>query len=444
MLTSAAVKAARPTSRAYKMGDAGGLFLLVAPTGLRSWRMKFRYQGREKLLTFGKYPEISLTDARARRDQARGAIDRGEDPSGARRRAAEAVKVAETAMLDSSFEPVARAWHAKRRSRWGEQHAQDVLDSLVLHVFPPIGATPIGDIDAPAVLELLQLLEERGSHETARRVRQRISAIFAFAIFKNLASKDPAAIVVDELEPRPPAQLQPALEEIEDARALLAAVDQLVAGDLVKLASQLLALTGVRLAGVRGAIWSEYEGIDWDVAGDAPAALWRIPPARMKLTKANKSDAAQEHIITLSRAAVEVLRAARAIAGARTGPGDLVFPGRDGGQLGEGAIGDLYRRAGFGGRHVPHGWRATFSTIMNDLHPELRGIIDQALAHKPRKSDEVGNVKVESAYNRAKHLERRREVFERWAALLCDDAADAGAEANRHGLCSSPSIARGA
>lgn len=406
MLTSAAVKAARPKDRAYKLADDRGLFLYVAPTGLRSWRMKFRYQGREQLLTFGKYPEISLTDARARRDDARVQLGRGENPAGTRQRALEVASSADAL----TFMSTARAWHAARRSRWSAVHAGDVLASLERHVFPAIGALALGDIDAPAVLELLQAVEHAGSIETARRVRQRISAIFAFAIARKMTTENPAAIVADELQPRPAARHQPALQDLAPARELLAAVMALAAAAIVKLASELLALTAVRLAAVRGATWAEFEGIDWDVAGDAPAALWRIPAARMKLTRTKKADSALEHLVPLSRAAVDVLHQARAIAGGAPGPAELVFRGR-GGQIGKGAIGELYIRAGFAGRHVPHGWRATFSTIMNELYPDESAAIDRALAHSPKD-------KVEAAYNRSEQLARRRSLFDRWAALL--------------------------
>lgn len=409
-LTNAAVKAARPTSRAYKLADDRGLFLFVAPSGLRSYRFKFRYQGREKLMTIGNAGDISLAQARDRRDAARAQLRDGVDPT------AKAVAITKrTGPLDT-FEPLARAWHEARRSRWSTVHADDVIASLELHVFPALGRLELSDIDAPAVLDLLQVLEARGSHETARRVRQRIAAVFGFAITRKLTRDNPAAIIADELEPRPAAKLQPALIVIEDARELLDAAERVAAAPAIKLASRLVALTAVRLAVARGATWCEFEGIDWtsDFVGPLQP-LWRIPAARMKLKKAKKADPINEHLVPLSRQAVDVLRAARALAPA----GELVFPGRCAPRpIGEAAIGDLYARAGFAGRHVPHGWRATYSTILNERRPSDRAAIDQALAHLPKKGPEVS--KVEGAYNRARHLALRRELFQYWADILVD------------------------
>ena len=269
-------------------------------------------------------------------------------------------------------------------------------------VFPAIGALPLAAIDAPTVLRVLREVEARGTLETARRLRQRISAVFAFAMSEGLTPADPAAIVTRALSPGAAPRRHRALLTIEPARALLAAVEQLDAAPAAKLASRLLALTAVRLACVRGAAWSEFEGLD------GPDPVWRIPAARMKLTRRKKADPAAEHLVPLAPPAVEVLGAARRLAP----DGDLVFPGRDGTRpLGEGAIGALYRRARFGDRHVPHGWRATFSTILNERWPEDRAIIDRALAHAPKD-------KVEAAYNRAEHLDRRRDLFVRWADLL--------------------------
>ncbi|HEY0116301.1 MAG TPA: integrase arm-type DNA-binding domain-containing protein [Allosphingosinicella sp.] len=393
MLTNATVKAARPSARAYKLGDAGGLYLYVRPSGSKTWRMKFRYQRREKLLTFGDFPDVALVDARELRDRAREQLRRGEDPT---------ARSAELASIEATFEAAARRWHAHQLARWSTVHAADVLTSLERDVFPAIGALHLGAIDAPAVLRVLRDVERRGAVETARRLRQRISGVFGFAMSEGIAAADPAAIVARALAPSPATRRHPALLELADARALLAAAERVDAAAIVKLASRFLALTAVRLAALRGARWDEFQDLD----GAAP--LWRIPAARMKLTQVKKADPAADHLVPLSAAAVDVLRQARAIAG----DAGFVFPGR-GGRLpiGEAAIGELYIRAGHSGRHVPHGWRATFSTIMNERSPGDRDLIDRALAHAPKD-------KVEAAYNRAEHLERRRDLFQRWADLV--------------------------
>jgi integrase len=275
-------------------------------------------------------------------------------------------------------------------------------------------------IPPPALLKLLRAVEARGRIETARRLRQRLSEIFRYAIAEGLAANDPAAALsAAMLDPRPP-RPQPALTHLESCRELLAACDRAPARRSTVLASRLLALTAVRLGALRGMLWGEVE----DLLGEAPQ--WRVPAARMKLKLAKKSEDRFDHIVPLSRQAVAVLRSAARENGYDTHSGGypvdaLVFPGRDRGRpIGEGAIGDLYDRVLrhaqderlIGRRHVPHGWRSSFSTIMNEQLGELwRSTIDRALAHTPKD-------KVEAAYNRAELLARRRELFDRWGELL--------------------------
>lgn len=388
MLSNAAVKAARPKPRAYKMFDERGLYLFVAPTGLRAWRMRYKIAGREKLLSLGHWPDVQLVDARTNAEEARRLIAQGVDPSS---RANLHVQI-------RTFESVAREWHAHHCVRWTDRHADDVIGSLESNVFSDIGPLPIGAIGAPAVLQVLRDVEARGSIETARRIRQRISAVFAFAIAEGLVDHDPAAVVGKALRPSPPSRRQPAVVAIDEARALLLACDRAGGPPIVRMASRFLALTAVRMGALLGARWSEFEQLD----GDAP--IWRIPAARMKIARAKKDDAAHDHLVPLSRQAVAVLHQVR---DHFADGGDMIFP------IHPAAIGALYKRAGFAGRHVPHGWRASFSTILNEQFPLERGAIDMALAHVP-----VDRSKVERAYNRSEMLDQRRSLFDRWGAML--------------------------
>ena len=388
---------------AYKVADQRGLHLFVAPTGLKSFRLRFRIDSREQTLTIGGWPEITLDQAREAADLARAALARGEDP-----RARSARPVA-----DVTFEAISRRWHAHWSPRWSPKHAEDVLGSLVRDIFPAIGAMPIGAITTPVVLAALRQIEAGDRIATARRVQQRISKIYGFAISEGLATSNPAAIVGQALQIAPPAQHHPALLAIDEVRALLAAVDQLGADPATVLASRFLALTAVRLNAVRGVRWDEIEDLD----GAAP--LWRVPAARMKLKKAQKASAANDHLVPLAPTAVAILRAARANlhphdANSQSSP--LIFPGRGaGGQVGEKAIGALYERAGYTGRHVPHGWRSSFSTIMNAACPGDDQAIERALAHA-----ETNRVK--KAYDRGEQLAARlavrRRLFEAWAEIL--------------------------
>lgn len=399
MLTPAIVKSAAPQARAYKLFDRDGLFLHVAPSGARTWRLKFRWQGREQLLVLGRYPDMPLPLARSRRDAARAQLGKGIDPRG------------HVDMEVNTFAALARDWHAHMLPRWSAAHAAQVLDSFENDLFPAIGGREPHSITAKELLGLVRGIEARGSRATARRVRQRLSAVFGYGMSLDLCSQDPAAKLGQALQGAALVRPHAALIDLAECRALLQACDAASCSMMVQLASRFLALTAVRLGAVRAMRWDEVENLD----GAAP--LWRVPAAHMKLARVKKGDPAFDHLVPLSPAAVAVLRAVSSILSASNEgenlKGGLVFTGRDGkSSIGEGAIRQLYIDAGYRGRHVPHGWRASFSTILNeDLGEDWRASIDRALAH-------AGMGKVEAAYNRAQLLDRRRRVFERWADLL--------------------------
>ncbi|MDK2758785.1 MAG: integrase arm-type DNA-binding domain-containing protein [Blastomonas fulva] len=397
MLTNAAAKAAQPLSRAHKLYDSGGLFLLVTPAGTKSWRLKYRRAGREQLKTLGRFPDVNLAQARTLRDQAKQDLARGVDQLEQLR----------------SFADIARAWHAHNLARWSPVHADDVIAGLERDVFPAIGAMPIGDIRPSELLQLIRRVEARGCRATASRLRQRLSAVFGFAIAQDLVAADPAAQLGRAMTGTGLVQPHPALIDIAECRALLHACEFARANLHVRLASRFLALTAVRLDAVRGMRWGE---IEWSCM-DTGRPAWRVPPARMKLARAKKGEARFAHLVPLSAPALAVLVAAAEIQGQRDGmsidPEHLVFAARGGAApIGRGSIGALIARAGYQGRHVPHGWRSSFSTILNDdLGPDFRAAIDRALAHSPKD-------KVEAAYNRSGMIDQRTAIFNRWGELL--------------------------
>lgn len=406
MLTNAAVKAARPSTRAYKRFDERGLFLYVAPTGTKSFRLRFRLGGKEQLLTIGTYPEVTLDQARDRRDAAIEQLGRGEDP-----------RSCSTGPIARTFEVAARAWHDLRRPEWTPVHAGDVLTSLERDVFPAIGALALGDVTRPEILALLRKIERRGAIETARRIQQRICGVFRLAMSEGWCDANPAEVVTEGLAKGRASGRHPALVDAAELRALLAAADAQRATPAVVLASRFLALTAVRLAALRGARWEEIEDLD----GVEP--LWRVPAVRMKLAAAKKLDPSNDHLVPLSPAAVAVLRQARELG---DGVGLIFAVGAGTAMIPERAIGDLYNHAGYAGRHVPHGWRASFSTILNEAMPDQRGAIDRALGHVGGGRDEAElkiNAKVEGAYNRSQHLAPRRRLFDAWAAILLTGTA---------------------
>lgn len=401
-LTDTAARAAKPREKAYKLADSGGLHLFVTPTGGKLWRVKYRFGGKEKLLSLGPYPAVTLASAREKREEAKRLLREGMDPAAAKRASA-------TAPGAPTFELIAREWYELNRGTWTKTHAGDVIGSLDRDVFPEIGNTPIGELTPPVVLGVLRAIEKRPAIETAHRVRQRMSAVFVFAIASGRGETDPAAIVKGALAPIRKGR-QPAVTSLEKARQIIRDADAQTAHPTTKLALRLLALTALRPGSLITTPWSELEGV-----GEGET-LWRVPAERMKMRLHHKDDEARDHIVPLSRQAVETIAALRSL----NDRGPLVFPNTRHAHrpMSENAIGYLLNRAGYQSRHVPHGWRATFSTVMNERFPADRAVIDLMLAHVPKD-------RVERAYNRAAYLDRRIELAQEWADLLMVDQVPA-------------------
>lgn len=399
MLTDTEIRKAKPGDKPRKMSDGGGLYLAVSPTGSKLWRMKYRFADKENVLSFGPYPEVTLAEARAKRDEARALLRDGQNPSIEKRKQ----KAAAIFDTGTTFEAVAREWHDENKSKWTAVHCYDVLHSLERDVFPSLGQLPIKSITAPMVLKALRAIEDRSARETARRIRQRMSAVFVFAIASGRGENDPAAIVQGAMKPIRKGR-QPAVTDLEEAREILRKIDQQPSNPATRLAIRLLALTALRPGALATTPWEEINGLD--------GALWTVPASRMKLALHLKDDETRDHLVPLSRQALETIEALRPFTGATP----YLFPNGRTSQkpMSENAMGYLLNRAGYHHRHVPHGWRATFSTVMNERYPLESRIIDLMLAHTPKD-------KVESAYNRAAHLARRTELAQEWADLLMVD-----------------------
>lgn len=400
MLTDAQIRKAKPAEKPYKLTDGGGLHLYVSPAGGRLWRVRYEVGGKEKLLSLGPYPEVSLADARHARDEAKRALRAGKDP-GIVKKLSRATSVEQSA---HTFEKVSREWFALQRSTWSATHAGDVIRSLERDVFPHIGDIGIRDLTAPVILKLLRDIEQRQAVETARRIRQRMSSVFVYAIASGIAEADPAAIVQGAMAPLKKGR-QPAITDLAKARQIIADADAVPAHPVTKLALRLLALTALRPGTLITTPWSEMDEIDPD------HPVWRVPAGRLKLRLHMKGDETRDHLVPLSRQAIETIQALRHL----TGSGPLLFPNTRHAHLpmSENAIGYLLNRAGYHHRHVPHGWRATFSTIMNKHFGEDRHVIDFMLAHAPKD-------RIEAAYNRHAYLERRIELAQLWADLIAE------------------------
>lgn len=405
MLTELACKNAIPKEKAFKLSDAGGLYLFISTAGSKTWRWKYRFGGKEKLLSIGRYPAISLKEARLQRDAARVMLASGIDPAAEKQETKKAAQY----RRENSFEAIARQWHKLKETSWLPRYAKFVLARMEANVFPHIGKIAIDQVTAPQMLDVIRKIEARGAMDLAHRIANHASDIFVFAISSGVATQDPAATIRRALAPTDP-RLRPALVKMEELRQLLRDTE---ARPLVHwstlLASRLLALTAVRPSMVRLAEFLEFEDLD----GKNP--IWRIPAHKMKLTKTKKRDAGYDFIVPLSAQAVDVVKATRLASPSPihlfTGVGSWLRP------ISDSTLSKLYREAGYTGRHVPHGWRAAFSTIMNELasveeREQDRKIIDLMLAH--------AQAGVEPIYNRAAYMPRRRELAQSWADMLMD------------------------
>ena len=402
LLTDTQVRTAKKKDKAYKLSDAEGLHLYVSTAGGKLWRMRYEFDGKEKLLSFGKYPDLSLADARRERDAAKAHLRAGRDP-GLERKKEKAADAA--AAAGTTFEVAAREWHSQQIPTWSPKHADDVIESLEKEVFPALGALPINDITPPMVLNVLKPIQARGAIETGHRVRQRISAVFVYGIGSSYCVNDPAAIVQKALAPVVKGK-QPAVLTLKEAREILRRVDDTPAHPVTRLAMRFLAITVVRPGTLAATPWAEVKSLIGQ-----PDPIWFIPAARMKLRVRQKLDEARDHLVPLPSQAIETLEALLTL----TGRGPLCFPNNRKAHkpMSENALGYLLNRAGYHYRHVPHGWRTTFSTVMNELHRQDAAVIDFMLAH-------VRKDKVEAAYNRAEYLQRRKELAQEWADMLLE------------------------
>ncbi len=417
-LTDTQCKKAAPGERDYKLADAGGLYLFVTTKGHKSWRLKYRFAEKEKRLILGAYPDMPLRDARDAREEAKRLLREHRDPATERRKQ----KILAHAAAGATFKVVAERWYTAQLGRWSKVNATKIDQALKRDVFPEIGALPLSDIDGPTVLALLRKIERRGAIDSAKRIRQHISAVFGYGMAEGFCDRDPAGRhLVKAMLPTPVGGSQPGLSSVQDIRQLHATIDASTGGPLTKLASRLLGLTFVRPGLVPTARWAEFEGIDWadpSGAGDSPEPIWRISADRMKLELENKADEAFEHIVPLPAQAVDVLRAVHALSGRFP---YLFHSVRSTHQpMSNNTIGYRYNQCGYRGRHVPHGWRTAFSTIMNERATELglegdRPIIDAMLSHKPK-----GVSAAEMAYNRARHMPRRWDLARWWADQTMD------------------------
>lgn len=375
----------KETSKRYKMGDSRGLYLEVSPNGGKWWRLKYRFDGKEKRLSLGVYPDISLKEARNRREDLRQQIANGIDPAETRK--AEKEIAADT----NCFETIAREWHAKFSANWTEDHAKRTLTRIENDVFPWLGKTNIKDISAPDLLVILRRVESRGALETAHRINQICGQVFRYAIATGRAERDISADLKGAI---PPTKVKhhSSITEPKYVGELMRAINAYSGSFITAIALKLSPLLFVRPGELRQAEWSE---IDFD------NSEWRIPAEKMKMRVL--------HIVPLSKQALSLLKELQPL----TGRSKYLFPSNRTvtRPMSNNTINAALRRLGYSKEEMTaHGFRSMASTILNEKGWN-RDAIERQLAHSERDG-------VRAAYNYAQYLPERKNMMQAWADYL--------------------------
>ncbi|QLX26731.1 tyrosine-type recombinase/integrase [Citrobacter freundii] len=384
-LNARQVETAKPKDKPYKMADGGGLYLLVKTNGSRYWRLKYRIDGKEKLLALGVYPDVSLADARAKRDEARKGIAGGIDPLEVKKEQ----KVEREAQVKNTFQEIALEWHNMKVKKWSAGYASDILEAFNKDVFPFIGQRPVADIKPLELLNVLKKMEDRGATEKAKKVRQRCGEVFRYAIVTGRAEYNPAPDLTSAMQGHESTHY-PFLTT-EELPAFFKALTGYSGSELMVLAARLLIITGLRTGELRGALWSEI---------DTKKALWEISAERMKMRR--------PHIIPLSTQALAIIEQIRAM----TGQFPLLFPGRNDPSktMSEASINQVFKRIGYTGRVTGHGFRHTMSTVLHEQGYNTAWIETQ-LAHVDKNA-------IRGTYNHAQYLDGRREMLQWYADYM--------------------------
>ena len=367
-LTARQVETAKPKEKPYKLADGGGLYLLVNPNGKRYWRLKYRSLGKEKLLAIGVYPDVSLAEARSKREDAKRTLAAGNDPSLERK----IEKLSRQQDAENSFEAITREWYPRRYD----------------------GHRPIKDIKPMELLAVLSKIEARGATEKVRKVRQRCGEVWKYAVVTGRAEYNPAPDLASAVTPHEKEHY--AFLTQDELPEFLRTLNTYAGSVLVKIAMQLLILTGVRPGELRQAEWQEF---------DFEKKVWNVPAERMKMRR--------PHLVPLSSQAIDLLNQLKPM----TGAGALLFPGRNNPKkpMSDMALTVLVRRIGYAGRVTGHGFRHTMSTILHEQGFNSAWI-ELQLAHVDKNS-------IRGTYNHAQYLDGRREMMQWYGELLsfmCD------------------------
>lgn len=395
-LSDTAIRKIKPTGKSFKVADERGLHLLVTPSGGKLWRLKYRFEGKEKLISFGAYPDVPLVRAREKRDEARRILADGIDPS-EHRKAHQAMRAE---VNGNTFEAIAREWYSKQLRSWSPRQAVKVSGLFEKNLYPWLGKRPITEIKAIELLATLRRMEDRGAVETARQALQCCGQVFRYAIATGRAERDITPDLKGALSKSKPKHYAAITDPVK-VGGLLRAIDGYSGTLAVKCALKLGVLSFVRPGELRKAEWDE---IDFD------RAEWNIPAERMKMD--------EPHLVPLCRQALEVLRELQPL----TGHGRFVFPGERSHQrpMSENSVNAALRRMGYPQDEMTgHGFRAMARTLIDEVLGIRPDFIEHQLAHAVK--DPNGR-----AYNRTAHLVERRKMMQKWADYL--DKLKAGAD----------------
>jgi integrase len=387
-LTDTQVRNAKPAEKPFKLSDGGWLFLVVNPSGSKLWRMAYRFHGAEKTLSFGGYPEISLKDARARRDEAKALVASGTDPSQQRK----LDKLSRAVTMATTFGGIAEEYLEKQRRDGRSERTIEKGRWLLELARPVLWDRPIAGIKAPEILAVLKKLEAKGNLESAKRVRGICGSVIRYAIVTARAENDPTQALRGAISPPKPKHRAAILDPVA-LGGLLRALEGFEGQPVTKAALKLLPLVFTRPGELRLAEWREF---------DLAAAVWTIPAERTKMRR--------EHKVPLAPQAVAILRELHAL----TGAGRLAFPSLRSPQrpLSENTLNACYRRLGYGKDEVTsHGFRATASTLLNESGRFSADAIERALAHQDPDP-------VRRAYHRSAYWTERVEMAAWWASFL--------------------------
>ncbi|OKP27556.1 tyrosine-type recombinase/integrase [Serratia fonticola] len=379
LLTDVQIRRSKPQDKPYTLNDGNGLSLLIDPSGTKGWRFRYRFAGKAKMISFGVYGDVSLAEARKKRDEARHQLANNINPSDARR----AEKIALSHSNINTFEAIAREWHGSKLPTWSTNYANDVIRGFENNIFPYIGKRPIDQIAPLELLTVLQKIEKRGALELTGKIRRLCGEVFRYAVVTGRTHYNPAPDLASALN-KPKSGHYPFLTESE-LPEFMQALSNYQGSMLTKYATQLLILTGVRTIELRGAEWSEF---------DFDNAVWEVPKERMKKRR--------PHLVPLSTQALEILAKLKVL----TGRYNLLFPGRNDARkpMSEASINKVIKMLGYHGRATGHGFRHTMSTILHE-HGFESAWIEMQLAHVDKNS-------IRGTYNHAQYLEGRRTMLQ--------------------------------